>query len=52
MKKIALLLLLISHLVSFSQDNYVTKTDIPYYETKSKDAYQNERCVLVQTAGR
>ena len=46
MKKIALLLLLISPLVSFSQDKYVTKTDIPYYEAKSKDAYQNERCVL------
>lgn len=46
MKKIALLLLFISPLVSFSQDKYITKTDIPYYEAKSKDAYQNERCVL------
>jgi acetyl esterase/lipase len=46
MKKIALLLLFISPLVSFSQDKYLTKTDISYYEAKSKDAYQNERCVL------
>lgn len=46
MKKIALLLLLISPIISFSQEKYVTKTDIQYYEAKSKDAYQNERCVL------
>ena len=46
MKKFALFLLLISPLISFSQDKYVTKTEIRYYEAKSKDAYQNERCVL------
>ena len=46
MKKIALLLFLVSPLLSFSQEKYTTKTDIYYYETKSKDAYQNERCVL------
>ena len=46
MKKITLLLFLVSPLLSFSQEKYTTQSDIYYYEAKSKDAYQNERCVL------
>jgi len=46
MKNFALLLFLVFPFVSFSQEKYKTKTDIPYYESKSIDIYQNERCVL------
>ena len=46
MNKIALLLFLFTTSLSFSQTKYTTKTDIPYYQAKSNDTYQNERCIL------
>lgn len=45
MKKLALLLLLV-FATGFSQEKYITKTDIPYYSKTSTDSYQNERCIL------
>lgn len=46
MKKLFLIFCIVSFANVFSQEKYLTKFNIPYYNSVSKDSYLNEKCVL------